>query len=227
MTTVKPTTPRRKPGRPPGSSRAKKPAAASFPDDPNATPEEREEMAKGLDLGVVYGGVSAHWLSNVFGMDKNTVKKKLSASCTIVGMNKGTPLYTIKEAASYLVPPKVDIDAYMRGLRYNDLPPMLQAAYWDGQLKRQKWQVNAGELWHTTQVLDVLGELAKTVKTTIQLWPDQVQGLSDKQRIELQERTDSLLNSIHHIFVTAPQEGFTPSSMEEQNQEASEDMDLV
>ncbi len=217
------TTTRRR-GRPPKDPRASKPVEEDLIG--GSTSDEKQELADGLDLGVVYGGVSASWLAHVFGMDKNTVKKKLAqGNCTIVGKNKGTPLYTIKEAASYLVPPKVDIDSYMRSLRYNDLPPMLQAAYWDAMTKRQKWEKEAGMLWRTDDVMDVLGKFATTIKSTIQLFPENVKGLTDKQRIGLQQQVDSLLNDIHEIMISAPREGYTPSSVVAIN--GQEDDELV
>ncbi len=136
------TTTRRR-GRPPKDPRASKPVEEDLIG--GSTSDEKQELADGLDLGVVYGGVSASWLAHVFGMDKNTVKKKLAqGNCTIVGKNKGTPLYTIKEAASYLVPPKVDIDSYMRSLRYTDLHPRLQAANWSALTKGQNWKKKPG-----------------------------------------------------------------------------------
>lgn len=216
-------TAQRKPGRPrgrqPTNPRAQKATPAPEPEDDliGSSPEApKDDMAQGLDLGVVYGGVSASWLAHVFGMDKNTVKKKLAQGCTIVGKNKGTPLYTIKEAAQYLVTPKVDLATYVKSLRPNDLPPILNDAYWAAMLKRQKWEENAGDLWRTVDVLEVFGGLSMMLKTTIQLWTDEldrVQGMTDAQRVALTQMTDGLLNNIHEILVTAPKLRNTPSSM--------------
>ena len=184
------------------------------PDDASGTPAE---LKQGLDLALVYGGVSAAWLDHVFGMDKNTIKKKL-AKCPVATMKKATPHYAIKEAAAYLIPPKVDLLSYIKSLRPQDLPPVLSDAYWAAQLKRQKWEVNAGELWHTADVMEVFGELAKTLKTTIQLWTDELErihGLSDEQRKSLTQMSDGLLLEIHHILVTAPSRQNTLSSAED------------
>lgn len=220
MPTAQKRPPGRPRGRPPAKPRVTKAPAADPLDDliGDASDQEKAELANGLDLGVVFGGVSASWLAHVFGMDKNTVKKKLAAgNCTIVGKNKGTPLYTIKEAAGFLIPPKVDLATYVKGLRPQDLPPILNAAYWDAMLKRQKWEVLAGDLWHTHDVLDVFGTLATRIKSTIQLWPEQVKGLSEKQRADLQQRADSLLNDIHDIMIHQPREGHVESSIADQD----------
>lgn len=217
-------------GRPPANPRARKttPPPAAEPDDligGGATADEVQELANGLDLGVVYGGVSASWLAHVFGMDKNTVKKKLAnGNCTIVGKNKGTPLYTIKEAAGFLIAPKVDLATYVKSLRPNDLPPILNDSYWAAMLKRQKWEENAGDLWRTNDVMDVFGTLATRIKSTIQLWPENVKGLTDAQRLSLQQQTDSLLNDIHDIMVAAPLERRTPSSAEEPDDSGEDEL---
>lgn len=217
VTTVKPAPKRR--GRPPSNPKAtKKPASTTKPADDDYEdligPSSTEELS--LDIGAVYGGVSANWLCHVFGMDRVTVKKRLAeGKCQVAGKNKGTPLYLIKDAAAWLVKPQVDLTKYIQGLRPNDLPPILNAAYWDAMLKRQKWEENAGDLWRTKDVIDVLGNLATTLKSTIQLWPEQVSGLSDKQRLELEQRAAGLLDSIHHILVTAPDRSRSVSSAEE------------
>lgn len=186
------------------------------PDDASGTPAE---LKQGLDLALVYGGVSAAWLGHVFGMDKNTIKKKL-AKCPVAAMKKATPHYAIKEAAAYLIPPKVDLLSYIKSLRPQDLPPVLSDAYWAAQLKRQKWEVNAGELWHTDDVMEVLGDMAKMLKNTIQLWTDEldrIHGLNDQQRTSLTQMCDGLLNEIHDTLVSAPLRKSTLASVADED----------
>lgn len=178
--------------------------------------DETEEVS--LTIDEVWGGVSAHWLSQVFKADKMTIKKKLAnAGCTIVGKRKGAPLYNIAEAAQYLVKPKVDLVSYVQSLRPNDLPPILQATYWDAMLKRQKWEENAGKLWRTEDVSTVLGDLAVMIKTSVTLWVedvDRTKGLTQDQRGVLVELTDKLLMDINRLMLEAPQRSRTASSAE-------------
>lgn len=165
------------------------------------------QVDKAPDLGLVAGGVSAAWLAHVFGMDKNTIKKKL-ANCPVAGMNRGTPHYLIKEAAAWLIPPKVDVMSYIRSMNPSDLPPRLNDAYWSAMGRRQKVLQEAGDLWRTADVLAVFGEAAIKIKSTVQLWVDEVDrvhGISDAQREMLTRMADGLLENIHEIFVTAPQ----------------------
>lgn len=165
----------------------------------------------------VLGGVSATWLQQVFGGDRNVVMKKLATSrCKVVGRNKGAPLYSLKEAAACLIKPKFDVDEYMQSMRYNDLPPMLQAAYWDGKKKKQEYEIKAGELWHTSDVQAVLGDTFFSFTTTVKLWVEEVDrtnGLTHEQRATIGKLTDKLLDSVHRMLVEAPQRGQTQSSI--------------
>lgn len=182
-----------------------------------ATPQSEEPDLDGLDLGVVFGGVSAAWLAHVFGADKNTIKKKL-ARCEIAGKNRGTPLYRIKDAAEWLVKPKVDVDAYIRSMRPCDVPPQLNDAYWSAMGKRQKVLKDAKDTWDTEDVLQVFGSAALKIKGTVQLWEDEVDrvyGLSDEQRTMIRRMADGLLMEIHDIFVRAPREACTRSTIVE------------
>lgn len=217
----------RRRGRPPKNQSSAQ-AAEDLLGTPPPTPKDEEPDLSGLDLAEVYGGVSAAWLGHVFGMDKNTIKKKL-AKCEVAGRNRGTPLYRIKDAAAWLVPPKVDLMTYIKSLRPQDMPPQLNDAYWSAMGKRQKVLQEAGELWRTPDVLDVFGKAAIKIKSTVQLWTDEVDrvhGLSDEQRAMLIRMADGLLEDIHEIFISAPRQGSTRSTITEHDDAApAEELD--
>lgn len=205
----------------PYKPRAAKSSAQAREDLPGAqptNPRNDEPTLDGLDLGLVAGGVSAAWLGHVFGHDKNTIKKKL-AKCRVAGMGpRGTPLYLIKEAAAWLVPPKVDLMTYIKGLRQQDLPPQLNKDYWGAMKIRQQVLQEAGETWRTPDVLRVFGEAAIQIKDTVSLWADEierVQGLSPEAHAMLTRLTDGLMNEIHQVFVTAPSRSQTPNTVSE------------
>jgi len=155
-------------------------------------------------LREVHGGVSLSWLAQVFKMDRQTIKRRL-AHCPPIRLARGnTPLFDLTQAAAYLVTPKVDIAAWIRSLRPQDLPPGLQKEFWDARLKRQRWEREAGDLWHTRDVLDVLGEAFKRIKETAQLWTDDVErahGLTAEQRITLTRLVDGLQDDLHERLV--------------------------
>lgn len=211
-----------------GEEIAKAPAAKKYSSD---CPECGAVVEiNSLDLGLLAGGVSATWLAHVFGHDKNTIKKKL-AKCPVYGMNGTTPLYLIKDAAQWLVAPKVDLMQYIHGLRPQDMPPQLNDAYWSAMGKRQKVLENAGDLWRTDDVLRVFGEAALKIKSTVQLWVDELdrqKGVTNEQRNVLVQLSDGLLQEVHRLFVTAPQEGRTLSTMSEHvNESESEAYDDI
>jgi hypothetical protein len=209
---------------------SKKPGSRKAPQAPDdddliGTTEEKDEPVN-MDIADVWAGVSSHWLHQVFGGDRAVVKKKLAeGGCEVIGRSKGSPLYRLKDAAAFLVPPKVDIEAYMQRLRPNDLPPMLQAAFWDGKLKHQKWAENAGDLWRTDDVLAVFGDLAFSFKTTASLWVEEVDratGLTAEQRALIGQLTDKLLDSVYQLMIEAPKRSQTSSSTVEPLEEEVE-----
>lgn len=201
-------------------------------DDLIGGPAERVDMAPypgegdplpppAMDLVDVYGGVSANWLAQIFGSDVKTIKKKLArAEGVRVGTGRGgVALYNIAAAAAYLVKPKIDLIQYVKGLRPNDLPPILNDSYWAAMLKRQKWQENAGDLWRTEDVLAVLGDTAFMIKSTAQLWVediDRLHGISPEIRKTITQQVDTLLESIHEEMIEAPMKRRTTSSAAEE-----------
>lgn len=201
-------------------------------DDLIGGPSERVELAPypgegeplpppSMDLVDVYGGVSANWLAQIFGSDVKTIKKKLSrAEGVRVGTGRnGTPLYNIATAAAYLVKPKIDLIAYVKGLRPNDLPPILNDSYWAAMLKRQKWQENAGDLWRTEDVIKVFGDVAMMIKTTAQLWVedlDRLQGLTPEMRVAVTQQVDKLMEQVHEQMIEMPRTRHTRSSVAEE-----------
>ncbi|QPZ53262.1 terminase small subunit [Achromobacter phage vB_AchrS_AchV4] len=220
--------PKRKRGRPSNAEKAARAAAEAAAADQSiddmlgdaSAPIEHEQDAiphDELDNDNVFAGVSATWLAKVFRMAPETVKKRL-AECPPKSRRRNYSVYDLAQAAQYLVPPKVDVAAYIRGMRPNDLPPILQDSYWSAMRKRQEWQIKAGELWPTDDVLNVFGELAMTLKSSIQLWVenlDRVHGLTPEMRQQMTQQSDNLLMEMHQIMVETPAKKRTPSSISE------------
>lgn len=163
----------------------------------------------------VFAGVTRSWLADAFRMDPKTVQKRL-ANCPMKGKRHSNPVYDLALAAQYLVPPRVDVSEFIKSMRPNDLPPILQSAYWDAQKKRQDWEINAGELWHTDDVVEVFAETFKVIKTSVTLWADnleQTSGLTDAQRIALTEMSDALMADIYTSLVKQHERKQTPSQI--------------
>jgi hypothetical protein len=167
---------------------------------PIYVPTEEEFSTKTGRLHDVMAGVSIQWLSIAFGMSKPNIAKKLSRCPSVATHRNGAQIYDLKTAAAFLIPPKTDVRAYLRGLKPDDLPEQLKSEFWAARLKEQKWRAQAGELWPSDSVIHVLGEVFKTIKQTAQLWTDTVDetdALTDAQRDLLRKMIDDLLDSIH------------------------------
>lgn len=169
----------------------------------------------------VFFGVSITWLMHAFRMDRNTVKRRL-AQCPPLRMERGnTPLYDLAQAAAYLVDPKVDVAEYIKNMRAEDLPPYMQREFWDAKLKRQQFELRAGDLWRTEDVLNVLGEAFKTLKSTLQLWADSMEratGLTDDQRKFLVGQVDALQDQLYQALVALRERQATRSMISEIDQ---------
>lgn len=160
-------------------------------------------------------GVTVYWLSQVFGMTPETVRKRLGSCPPLSQHGKGYK-YDIATAAGYLVDPQIDIEKYLKQLRATDLPPSLQKEIWDARLKRQKWESQAGDLWHTQDVMAVLSSTFSIIKSTIQLWPDTVErqeGLTEEQRLLLVRLGDTLQDEVYQGLLEMARERNTKASI--------------
>lgn len=183
------------------------------------------DQAPSLDMTDVFGGVSVGWLSKVFGMDPSDVKRRL-ADCPAIHRKKSGYLYSLPVAARYLVKPVFDVEKYLANMKPSELPPQLQDTYWKSALNRQKFELNAGELWRTADVLEVLGEVFKTIKFTMQLWADNLEratGLSETQRKALVQMVDALQNELHQSLVDLRTKRQTPPALGEEDQSNTDD----
>lgn len=204
-----PPPPRR--GRPPGKKKA----------PPVSPPEDK---AGSTTIVEARNGVTVYWLAQVFGMTPENVRRRLGDCPPLAQSGKGYR-YDIKTAASYLVDPKIDIEKYLKQLRATDLPASLQKEIWDARLKRQKWEVMAGELWHTQDVMSVLSRTFATIKSTAQLWPDTIErqtGLTEDQRELLIKLSDSLQDEIYQGLQEMVKERGTKASIYDLEAEADE-----
>jgi hypothetical protein len=168
------------------------------------------------------GGVTVMTLAEVFDMDHNKVRRKL-ANCPVLrfqrrGVTGKQPVYELSKAAAFLVEPVIDPDEIIRKLKKEDLPPAISTAYWDAQLKRQKWEEQAGQLWRTETIAGVIGSMFQTIKFTIQLWADTLErqtGLSEDQRELLNRMTDELQQQMFDSLRDNAKESMTKPQLAE------------
>lgn len=174
-------------------------------------------------------GVTVAWLSQVFDMPQPVVKAKLKfcppKSIRRRGTKMLTTFYDLKEAAAYLVTPAFSTADYLRAVKRGELPPALQQQIWDALLKRQKWEENAGQLWRTEKVREVLGGTFQTIKFTVQLWADTVEReveLTEEQRQIIIRLADGLQKEIYDALLTQASENSTGSQLSEMPEHVGE-----
>jgi hypothetical protein len=162
--------------------------------------------------------VSITFLADVLQRDKKTVVKRL-AGLAPMGHHRGNiPLYDFRQALEYLVTPRFNAAEAIKRMGTADLPMGLQKDVWDARLKQQKWMKEAGDLWATEDVLEVLGEAFQRLKTTTQLWIDQLaetHALPAEVRKDLTAMVDGLQKDLHTTLVEMPAEKSTRSQLSE------------
>lgn len=181
----------------------------------------KNRMMSGM-ADAALGGVTIAFLAQVFKMDEKRVKRKL-VNCPVKqrrrrGVTQVQHLYDLATAASYLVDPKIDPEDIIKSLRKEDLPPSISTAYWDAQLKRQKWEEQAGQLWRTSTISAVIGSMFQTIKFTIQLWADTLEqqtGITEEQREVLNTLTDELQASMFGSLRENAEENMTKPQLAE------------
>jgi len=189
-------------------------------DEPELKSIEGRDLLKGVSVGL---------LAQVFRQNNMTVRRKL-AHCPEVGKWRGgAPLYDLAQAAAYLVKPKIDIQQWVKSLRPADLPPYLQSEFWEAQVKRQKWEENAGDLWRTEKVIALYADTFKLIKDTMNLWTDNIErksGLTAEQRDTLTQLVDGLQDEIYQKLMTLQDRGEKTANMLEEMQDIEAEPNL-
>ncbi|MFU1607308.1 DNA translocase FtsK [Sulfitobacter pontiacus] len=162
--------------------------------------------------------VSITFLSEVLRQDRKGITRKLATLPPIAQYRGNVPLYDFRQALEYLVKPKINAAEMIKKMGTDDLPMGLQKDVWDARLKQQKWMEQAGDLWRTEEVLSVLGEAFQRLKTTTQLWIDQLaesHALPAEVRKDLTGMVDGLQKDLHATLVEMPADKATRSQLGE------------
>jgi hypothetical protein len=133
---------------------------------------------------MLYEGLNLSQLGVAFRMDHRVLVEKLHG-VDPSGWRGKAAIYRINEVAPYLVKPIYDIEAYIKRMNHNELPKHLTKEYWAGLRSRQEYELKAGQLWPTSQVVEKVGEIFKLVAMSARLATDNIErttDLTDKQR---------------------------------------------
>lgn len=169
-------------------------------------------------------GVSVSFLAKAFRIAPQTARERLSRCPPISdSVNFDGPKqqfrYDLAEAASYLITPKLTPEQFLQAVKRADLPPSFQQQFWDARLKQQRWELEAGQLWRTEKVQEVLGTAFQQMKFTMQLWVDHLEretGLTDRQRELLVQLVDGLQQDIYDALVAQAEMKATGSVLTEE-----------
>lgn len=161
--------------------------------------------------GVLFDGASISQLGQLFKMDRRTVQSKLGTGLQPVGRRDGHPIYAIYDAAPLLVEHDISLDnveaiaAYIQKLDPTRLPRMLTKEFWAAMINKQNYEAKAEHLWPTEKVVEVFGDLVKSIRMPLVLAMDTVSASSElnpRQRQVLTTMIDSLLNDLHKASTT-------------------------
>lgn len=167
-----------------------------------------------IEQGALRRPVSMNFLAEVFDMDPATVRKRLTR-CPKLGMAGGNrPVYDFKTACQYILPPKMTADEFIRTLHHAKLPPEVNKVFWQAQRERLRYLRDAGEVWHTADLLAVLGQVNMTFKDRIDMWVEDIRdlkGISDAHVARIEEMAHALKSDLYEALVTMPGRGETLS----------------
>lgn len=149
---------------------------------------------------LLYSGANITQLARIFKMDLRDIKAKLNGKIKPAGKRNGFPIYAIKDAAEYLASPIHDIDEFIQKMSIADLPTILRKEFWAGMRSRQLYEKEAAELWPTSDVIDTIAELLKTLRLSLLLSREGVEReteLSQRQRDIIIRIIDNALEDAH------------------------------
>lgn len=142
-------------------------------------------------------------LAQLFRTDAKTLPRRLRR-LKPVATRSGVRVYSIRDAAGYLVKPSYSIEQFIRNMHPNDMPVGLMKEFWAGQKSRQGYEIAAGDLWPTAQVVEALAESWKQGRMTILLFVETVEretGVTEAQRKVLRRLADGLIDDLREGLV--------------------------
>lgn len=179
---------------------------------------------------ILYQGASLIQLQRIFGMDPRDIKAKINNQVRPCGERRGFPIYQIKEVAPYLVAPPYDIDEFIQRMTIADLPHILRKEFWAGLRSRQLYEKEAAELWPTSDVVDMVSELFKTLRMSLLLTRETVEReseLAERQRDIITRIIDNTLEDAHAKTVskfTETQRSLSSAEVQPEPETDSEDL---
>lgn len=169
------------------------------PSRENLALRKRRSNAPDADTeAMIFQGCNITQLAKLFRMERRDVTPKIM-DVPPIGERGGYPIYAVHEVAPHLVKPIYDVETYLKRMNFKDLPKELSKEFWAGQRAKQDFDIRAGNLWSTEEVVAKFGEALKTLRMSLLLIPDTLTrqtGLDERQRNALQAAIDGTLNDL-------------------------------
>lgn len=134
-------------------------------------------------------------IARLFETDAKTLPQRMKGIVPS-GKRNGYKVYKIKEAAGRIVKPSYEIEDYIRQMSPQELPPLLNKEFWNGQRARQAYEKEMGNLWPTEDVVELFSTLCQGVRQTLILVTDDIEreeGFTDGQRKAFRRITDAAI----------------------------------
>lgn len=156
---------------------------------------------------IIYDGASVSQLGKMFGMDNRNVAEKIRHVAP-VGERAGHPIYAVRDAARYLVPPanEDEIIAYIQRMNPREMPAAVNKDFWYGVKARREYEHYSGDLWSTEEVKLCAAEAFKHIRLALLMLADRVgqqSKLTEEQRRIIQSETDRAMEDARVRLVDA------------------------
>lgn len=163
------------------------------------------------DAATFHRPVTRTFLATILGKQPRHLVKQL-ANCPVIDWTENggarIPLYDFKTAIRYCVDPPAGLIAqWIKSQSSTTLPPLINKAFWEAEAVKQRVEKQAGDLWVTEDVLEVLGRTALTIKESVNLWIENLPGkasITTEQYNALRREAAGLLDDIHQRLVAMP-----------------------
>lgn len=143
------------------------------------------------------GEATLSQIAQMFETDAKTLPQRMKGIVP-AGRRNGYKVYNIREAAGRLVQPSYEIEEYIRQMSPQELPPLLNKEFWNGQRARIAYEKEMGNLWATEDVVELFSVLEQGVRQTWILLTDDIEreeGVTDGQRKVLRRISDAAINT--------------------------------
>jgi len=154
---------------------------------------------------IIHDGASVTQLATIFKMKPESLRARIiSAGVTPSSKTAlGHDRYHIGDVAPYIVKPVGDIQEHIKKMSHKDLPKDLSKEFWHGLNARSKYELEAGQLWPTEQVIHGFSEVAKVIRMFLLTLPDHLDRntkMNPQQRKVVQDLTDGALESLRNVL---------------------------